>query len=285
MTVMITTRSCDNTFVNMQRQQPHKVNKLLILNACSIRNKFVQINDCITSNGFDFFVVVETWHESETCPFFISCMQNGYRCIELSRAQSSEAVTSRVVNHGGVCLIYRSPWISLSHHKEVEMPSTSREQVSILSSSSYSPGSQPANSTFLTNFPPSSSASMSEPVVIVGDNIHLNDFTLLTSVNFNNINSGCDLKQQVAGYTHEAGHTLDVVITINTFDIKITKDSPVLSDHLLTSAELFIHDVSQPEVNIVQAETKCNWKMLACDAFRRAWPLVIRYCHQAEQRL
>ena len=118
-------------------------------------------------------------------------------------------------------------------------------------------------------------AALSAPVVIVGDaNIHLDDPSLPKSINFNNIISGCDLKLHVTGPTHEAGHTVEVVITNNTFDTKITVDPPIFSDHSLISAELFLHDASLPEVIL------CRLKP---DATGRCWTVMLSgviFCHQ-----
>ena len=122
-------------------------------------------------------------------------------------------------------------------------------------------------------------AALSVPVMIVGDvNIYLDDPSLPTSINFNNIISECDLKQHVTSPTHEAGHTLDVVITNNTFDIKITVDSPIFSDHSLISVGLFLHDASKPEVIL------CRLKP---DTTGRCWTVMlsgVTFCHQTSSR-
>ena len=164
--------------------------------------------------------------------------------------------------------------ISLLRHKEAEILAVYIQEagVNFVVVIIYRPGSRPADSTFFDEFAAviERVAALLASVVIVGDvNIHLDDPSLPTSINFNIIISWCDLKQHVTGLTHEAGHTFDVVVTNNTFDIKITVNQPIFSDHSLISAELFLHDASQPEVNTVQAETRRNWKMLDCDAFRR----------------
>ena len=57
-------------------------------------------------------------------------------------------------------------------------------------------------------------AFLSAPIVIVGDvNIHLDDALAASTSAFCDILDCADLVQHVAGPTHHAGHTLDVVIT------------------------------------------------------------------------
>ena len=140
--VCVVTQSRDRVIVDIRRHQPIKQIKLELLNARLIGNKSVQIADCITSRHFDFFTVVETWHDSENCPAVISCRPNGYWCVELARTRSDKAESTTAANHGGVYIFFRSRFtvhrISLPHHQSVEVLAVyvqGGESISSLSSS------------------------------------------------------------------------------------------------------------------------------------------------------
>ena len=99
-------RSHNRTPVNMQHHlTTSRVTKLGNLNARSIGNKHTQIVDEITSESYNLFAIVETWHESAYCPSIIACTSSGYRCIERARPRSTKAETTSSVNHGRCVLV------------------------------------------------------------------------------------------------------------------------------------------------------------------------------------
>ena len=110
---------------------------------------------------------------------------------------------------------------------------------------------------------------MSAPIVIVGDaNIHLDDSISPSTNIFNDIIFGCDLRQLVTRPTHEAGHTLDVVITNSCHAIKDV-DPPICSDHSLISAVIPLQDATYVDPFASLTITKRNWKQLDIAAFKR----------------
>ena len=88
--------------VYSQCKQPAPLTKIGLLKTQSIGNKYTVVADCITSNSFNFFAAVETWHESADCPIMIACMLGGYRCIKQARSRSAKNATNTKTNHGGV---------------------------------------------------------------------------------------------------------------------------------------------------------------------------------------
>ena len=59
---------------------------------------------CISSNDFDFFAAVETWHDSASDPRVIASTPSGYRCMDKARPRTKENVNSLGTNHGDICL-------------------------------------------------------------------------------------------------------------------------------------------------------------------------------------
>ena len=119
----------------------------------------------------------------------------------------------------------------------------------------YHPGSQLADSEFFREFAAivERVASMFAPVLIVRDvNIHLEDQTSPSTNNFNDIILGCDLRQLVTGPTHEAGHTLVIVIANRYHVIKVDVDPPIYSDHSLISAVIPLQDATYVDYSVSQ---------------------------------
>ena len=111
---------------------------------------------------------------------------------------------------------------------------------------------------------------MSAMVVIVRDmNIHLDDPTSPCTSNFNDIILGCYLRQLVTGPTHEAGHTLDVVITNSCHDIKVDVDPPIYSDHSFISTVIQLQDAKYVDPSASRTIAKRNWKQCDTTAFKR----------------
>ena len=272
-------RSRDRTLVNMQRHRiTSRVTKPGILNARSIGNKHAQIVDEISSESYNFFVIVETWHDSANCPSIIACTPSDYRCMERARPRSSKAEMMSSVNHGGVYLFYRSCYssrlIDLPHYHSVEVMAVNVRGtgITLVVVVIYCSGSKPIDLAFLEDFANiiEHVAARSTPVVVVEDlNIHLDDTLSLSSVKFNDIIAGCDMQQHVLSPTHTAGHILDVVITQSTTVIKVEVDPPVFSDYSLITAKIMTGDRRDIEDGGAITVTTHDWTRLDVDALRK----------------
>ena len=83
--------------------------------------------------------------------------------------------------------------------------------------------------------------------VVVDDiNLHLEDQSAPSTVNFQNILDGADLVQCAAGPTHHAGHILDVVILQRTTRDTAHIDPLIISDHSFITAEFYIGVYEEP---------------------------------------
>ena len=83
---------------------------------------------------------------------------------------------------------------------------------------------------------------------IIGDfNLHIDDLDDTYGCQFNNLLSSYDLVNHFIFPTHQAGHTLDLVITWNNQELELRSIKPgyFLSDHCFVCAEIVI---PQPDV-------------------------------------
>ena len=131
----------------------------------------------------------------------------------------------------------------------------------------YCPGVQQVNSTFfeelsdLVQFV----ASKVVPVFIIGEmNIHLDDLSLVTTTNFTNIVSGCDMEQLEKEPKHRAGYTLDVVIVHSSTAAIVSVDPPVISDNSLITAVANVGSAAQPQATNV---SRRNWFTMDIEEF------------------
>ena len=116
------------------------------------------VSDCITSNGFDFFAAVETWHESADCPNVIACTPGGYHCAEQARRRPARDALNTKTNYGGVCLFYRTRYtvhrLKLPCYKSMEQLAVQVQgsSVSFVLVVVYRPVSKAATSVFFDEF-------------------------------------------------------------------------------------------------------------------------------------
>ena len=73
----------------------------------------------------------------------------------------------------------------------------------------------------------------------------------------------------MTGPTHEAGHTLDVVITNSCHVIKFDADPPIYADHSLISAVIPLQDATYFDTSASRTITKRYWKQLDIAAFKQ----------------
>ena len=260
--------------VNIRRQL--ESTKFGLLNVRSVNNKFTLIEDCIRSNDFDFFAITETWHDSASCPNVIACAPPGYRCIEEARVRTGKAATSTLVNHGGVCIVYRTRYtvrrIDAPHCKTAEVLAVHAQGagINVIIVVVYRSESHRANSKFLEEFGAVMEcvAAKSASVLVVGDtNVYLDVPTDTNCIAFNDILSGCGFVQHVKGPTHRDGHTLDVVITPSTMDVMVQVDPPIYSDHSLITAKLYLDHRQHVEDTVTL--NRRNWSTVDFAAFEK----------------
>ena len=87
-----------------------------------------------------------------------------------------------------------------------------------------------------------------EMLCITGDfNLHIDDPTDTYGCQFNDLLSSSGLVNHITFPTHQAGHTLDLVITQNNQEIELRSIKPgyFLSDHCFVCVEI---DIAQPDV-------------------------------------
>ena len=85
--------------VYLKRHELDKSIKVGRINIKLIHNKFTLVADCIVTNGFSFFVVIETSHG------LIGATRSGYRCIE--KARSAKNALKTLTNHRDICFFYK----------------------------------------------------------------------------------------------------------------------------------------------------------------------------------
>ena len=185
-------------------------------------------------------------------------MTNGYRCVDWPvygqiKPSQRRRLTTTVSEFFPIAL-YRESYLTAASSIDRSTSCLHSERgVNLIVVVIYRPGLRPADSAFFREFAAivERVVSMSAPVVIVGNvNIHLDDPTSPSTNNFNDIIFGCDLRQLVTGPTHEAGHTLDVVITISCHIIKVDVDPPIYSDHSLISAVIPLQNATYVDPSV-----------------------------------
>uniref|UniRef100_A0A669AWP7 Reverse transcriptase domain-containing protein n=1 Tax=Oreochromis niloticus TaxID=8128 RepID=A0A669AWP7_ORENI len=88
-------------------------------------------------------------------------------------------------------------------------------------------------------------------VIIVGDfNIHVDDSTNSTTKEFLSIMDSFNFVQHVAGPTHRAGHTLDLVFTCGVSLDHMNLNEVVFSDHKSVSFTVSVNSESHPQGSI-----------------------------------
>ncbi|XP_041471218.1 uncharacterized protein LOC121420622 [Lytechinus variegatus] len=104
-------------------------------------------------------------------------------------------------------------------------------------------------------------------VMLCGDfNFHVDDAFNQNAVVFNDIISSASFSQLVAGPTHEAGHTLDLILTraLVNFVNEVKTSNPLPSDHAVVECWL---NLSKPEQHKVKVKFR-KFRDMDIDAFR-----------------
>ncbi|XP_063966102.1 uncharacterized protein LOC135156767 [Lytechinus pictus] len=104
-------------------------------------------------------------------------------------------------------------------------------------------------------------------VMLCGDfNFNVDDASNQNAVIFNDIISSANFSQLVAGPTHEAGHTLDLILTraLDNFVDEVKTSNPLPSDHAVVECWL---NLSKPEQHKVKVKFR-KFRDMDIDAFR-----------------
>ena len=232
------------------------------LNAQSVKNKTLSIEDFIKAENFDLLAITETWLGGALDQKCINeLLPDGYSIKSVPRLTNTKG--------GGVALVYRNS-IKISviqsrmKYTQFEyLECTADVQSTILRIFViYRPPPTKRNGLSVRSFffefqnLLDASATINEDLMIVGDlNFHVDDSTNKDAILFSRILDSYNLLQHVKEPTHIKGHTLDLFITRNSCSIvgKVTVIDPGLSDrygssagdHFAISAKL---NISKPDV-------------------------------------
>ena len=244
-----------------------------LLNARSVNNKTLVINDFILENKLDLVALTETWltDGALNTPVIGELVPPGYSVINVPRKSGIG---------GGVAVIYKSD-IAVSQcdapcYQSFEYMMldfnilTNRIRLVVI----YSPEAKThkigASDAFLSEFSQliDSVCTDSGKLLVVGDfNYHAEDLCNTATRSFLSFLDSSGLKQHVSLSTHEKNHTLDLVLTRNEeLEISSPKtDETVPSDH---KAVLFCLNLERPPRLRTNISFR-RWKNLNSCNFRK----------------
>ena len=224
-------KSTQVTGIKERSQQKSDRLHLGLINARSVNNKGESIHDLIVDNKLDICAITETWLNENSAVSVGNITPAGYSTCHLPRQSRG----------GGVAAVHRQ---SLSAKTVSDSKYTTFEYLEICftlpsellrvivfyyPSGTYSP-------IFVEEFTDFLDKHIIKPgkFVLIGDfNFHVDDQNDTQAQRFIKLLDSYNLKQHVTNTTHEAGHTLDLIITrteeLCVSDIKI--DNSVPSDH------------------------------------------------------
>jgi hypothetical protein len=217
--------------------------RLGYLNSRSLANKADAVAQHIISEELDILVVVETWLKPRDEVVMDAATPSNYRSVRLDRKNK---------RGGGIAIIFRSTLrvVKILKHSvdnvmellQLRFASTGTGGTApfVICAVYRPPGSYVQ---FLDEFHDFVSHSeLGTSTVIIGDfNFHLEDVDAPGVRSFISLLSLLGWQQQVAGPTHEAGHTLDLIITRTNSDIicsSMIKFSPGVADHMAITTQL-----------------------------------------------
>ena len=188
-----------------------------------MKNKFLYLNDYVTTNNFDIIAICETWlghaDYDDTC--INGLLPSDYNILRADRAEGRRG--------GGVALIYKQCLQikcierKVSRQFECIICSLTGNHTTLHIMVVYRPPPSQQNQlhtneflTEWTEFLAQHTTSVAE-LLIVGDlNIHLDKTTDKYTREMTNILDSYGLQQHIHEPTHYCGHTLDVLINRDT---------------------------------------------------------------------
>jgi exonuclease III len=218
--------------------------QLGLINACSVRNKYLDISDHVKEMNFDLCFMCETWLKPADRDVVAALKGTLYNFDHVCRE-------NRV--GGGIGLLSKKDY-NVQVHSQNQFNSFESAEFKISSSSDcmycvciyrppYSSNHPVTCSTFLNEFEEYLSQILTDysDVIIVGDfNIHVNNKSCRDACKFLEILSSYGLVQHVSDATHKSGNTLDLIITTATSKFRLASPSVgyFVSDHAFVSSEI-----------------------------------------------
>ena len=196
------------------------------LNAQSVKNKASSLADLIVDLDMDILAVTETWMDTAVDQQVKSeLVPTGYSIIAVPRPDQRRG--------GGLALVYKSGLSTKIVSSSLDKQYTQFEHMECVVTSNdaalricvvYRPPTCTRNglkvSAFFEEWPKyldQLSASPIDPVLVGDINFHLDMPTNTSTAHFNSLLGTYGLMQHISGPTHKKGHTLDIVITRESF--------------------------------------------------------------------
>ena len=231
------------------KQTPNFIS-LNVINAqsiCGPKGKTVDFIDHITQSHVDICVMTETFLTEQNNVTRAALHLPGYAFQDQPRSNGAA--------RGGFGIFYHDSFqLSKLSHTERRSFELSERGVSwhnycmrlcIVYHQPYSTSHPITNATFMHGFESylDETVLVEEKLCITGDfNLHVDDPDDAYGCQFNNLLSSYGLVNHVTFPTHQAGHTLDLVITQNNQELELGSIKPgyFLSDHCFVCADIVI---------------------------------------------
>ena len=219
-----------------------------LVNARSIRNKTLILNDFIVEHDVDIFAITETWlRDSDFHDFF---------CSDICPAGYNFFHDPRTASHGGgVAVLTKTPFKVVKQQQLANFKNFEAYEAVLKSSGNYNlrlvniyrPPPSTVNglsvALFLEEFSTYLEHLKLAPGLLLmsGDfNFHVDRPNDSDSRRFMSILNSFDLNQHVVGATHRDGHTLDLIITQVSDDglVSNCRVGDCISDHFAVHCDL-----------------------------------------------
>jgi hypothetical protein len=218
-----------------------------VINARSVQNKTVLLNEYIQEKHIDLLAITETWLKADDFVTKRELCPDGYKFVDNPRPDSSVSCRG-----GGIGLVYQSHFkidvITLEECRSFEyMAVQFKTSTPILLVIIYRPPpsrkNKLTNSMFADEFEEFVGllATRSERVIIMGDfNLHWDEPDNIHVKRFRTILDAADFHQHVHAPTHKGGHTLDYLISRSNDPIieSLEVQDDLISDHKSLLAKL-----------------------------------------------
>lgn len=215
------TSACPSNLIPIKSTLPKRERtvSLCLLNCRSVNNKVPSLNDYLTSNNLDIFVLTETWLGTDCDDGVINqLVPTGYDIVHMPRKGQ---------RGGGLAVIFSTSLdvkrctsdIKFTHFEHMEcivQHKGARFCLCVIYRPPPSKVNNFQNATFFEEWSQylDQKAVLSDDIIIMGDlNFHLDKNDDVDARRFVNTLDCHGLSQHVVGATHVRGHTLDVVIT------------------------------------------------------------------------
>lgn len=217
------------------------------VNARSVKNKTVFLNDYISTHNYDLFAISETWLNCEATndTYINALLPPGYAIYHVDREHEERG--------GGVALIHKQ-CIDVTKHRTIRLTqfeylkcTVQLNKLNIDLIVFYRPPPSIQNKCTTTQFFEEWSdfichqTILKSELIIVGDaNFHLENYNEHNTRRFLQSLESHGLQQHVNGPTHHRGHTLDVLISRDTSTL--LSDTEVNDIHLCSDDGNLVQD-------------------------------------------